>query len=322
MLLEHTLLPGLLVSSISLCKEHESWIKDWLTTICNEVEDGIVSSSNCVAGFISENLVYGKQRTDWLGIMEEFLENDESPLAYSEKYGKKLYKFNQWIQSPIHAIYARWWIEKNSDKPNINRVKLIESFIQQNGWIYNPTVSETSIKTRMRAELFMSLSMGVEILIRENSEKINKAQLVATAISFPSTGFVSSEYFRFRTLSILEEPGQMVTGVDEVLKKCYVGAGFADFSVEDKIDDYMGVAKRVSRDKAVFTPISTLHAIKLAENCQLDSEKIRTWKQEICSNLEKDPLDIPSLQMRDLEPNFGEGKTIYEVITASKLMQK
>lgn len=320
-MIEHALLPEVLVSNITLRSEHDFWIKDWLSKTEDEIKNGVLSSSNCVAGYIAEHLVYGKNKTDWLELMKKYLEINGLPLAYSENYGRKLFKFNQWKQSPIHAIYARWWIENNLNKQNQKFQKLIMSFIQQNNWIYNPDVSPTNIKTRMRSELFMSLSMATEILVSENFQKINKNQLVASAISIPLTGYVSSEYFRFRTLNFLGEVDQMPKGIDIVLKKCRAEQGFADFSVEDKVDDYMGVAKRATRDKAVFSPISTLHAITLAKGCMLNNEEIESWKEKTKNFLEKDPVCIPALHMRDLKPNFGDGPTIYEIIASAKIMQ-
>ena len=62
---------------------------------------------------LAEILLYGKDKTDWLGILNAYLlDNTGNPLAYSEEYGKKLYKFSQWKQIPVHAVHTHWWIGK------------------------------------------------------------------------------------------------------------------------------------------------------------------------------------------------------------------
>lgn len=321
LLIEHALIPETLFAPSNLCGEHKDWIKNWLDELDKEISNDILSSSNCIAGFISECVIHGSPRTDWLGLMKDLLEENGVPLAYSEEFGKKLYKFNQWKQTPVHAIYGRWWIEKNLGRKNSQWATFITKLIQPNGWIYNPQVSPTNIRTRMQAELFMSFSMGSEILLDSNMVT-DKSKFASVIISKPLTNYVSSEYFRFRSLRSLSMTAQMVVGVDNVIQKCKTNPGFADFSVTDKIDDYMGVAKRASRDVAIFSPISTLHALNLAENCGIDQAKIDQWLEEIKTHLKKDPLNIPSLHMRDLDAKFGEGRTIYEIVAAAQLMEK
>jgi hypothetical protein len=316
------LLPGVPIEKMDICGEHQSWMKEWMGCVTEEHEKGIVSSSNCVAGFISECLLYGRPKTDWTGLMEGFLEHIGVPLAYSEEFGKKLYKFNQWRQSTVHAIYSRWWIEGNLGRNPDKYVDMTEKLVQPDGWIYDPISSETRIRTRMRSELFMSLAFGSEILVKGESSKVSREQLVATASSISATPYISAEYFRLRALQFLGRPEQMVVGVSELLSKCRTKVGFADFSIKDKIDDYMGVAKRSSRDIAIFSPVSTLHALRLAEASGADKKQIQTIRDEVRAHFENDPLDIPSFRMRDLAPEFGEGKTIYEIIAAAALMRK
>jgi len=253
--------------------------------------------------------------------MEEYLEKDDLPLAYSEEYGKKLFNFNQWRQSPVHAIYARWWIERTIEAEGRDWTHTIKSYIQPSGWIYNPDVSLTNIRTRMRTELFMSMHMGCEILKTSEFEGVPKERLVAATISLPCTGYVSAEYSRYRALQLLDATEQMVTGIQEILTKCQTLQGFADFSIEDKVDDYMGSKKRVTRDVAVFSPISTLYALSLARNLSVPKDLIEDWRSRVQSHLSNDPLDIPALHMRDLAPEFGEGQTIYEVLAAAVLLQ-
>jgi len=319
-LIEHAILPGISCTKINLCKEHKEWIKDWLDTLDTEIGNDIISSSNCVAGFLAECLVNGSPKTDWLGLMKDQLEEDGVPLSYSEEFGKRLYKFNHWKQVTVHAIYGRWWIETNLGNPNPQWAKIIDGLIQPNGWIYNPEVSPTNIRTRMQSELFMSFSMGCEILSDAKMIR-DESKFVSPIISKPLTNYVSSEYFRCRALKTLGMKNQMVVGVEKILPKCKTAPGFADFSVADKIDDYMGVAKRSSRDLAIFSPVSTVQALRLAEDCGIDTSTIGHWLEETKSHLEKNPLEIPSLRMRDLDAAFGEGRTIYEIIAAAHLME-
>lgn len=319
-MIDFPLLPHLTIEQTAIHPVYFNWIKEWLAENEELIEHRIVSSSRCIAGFISENILYGRPKTDWFGIMKEYLEKDNKLLAYSEEFGKKLFKFNQWIQSPIHAIYARWWIEHNLNSCKKDRAGIISNYIQPTGWIYNPKVSETQIRTRMKTELFMSLLMGCEILKSNNYCSIDQDNLIAAAISIPCTSYISAEYFRYRALDTLCATEQMVSGLDSVFTKCKVNSGFADFSLEDKFDDYMGSRKRTSRDQVIFSPITTLHAFSLGSSTGIDPNLINKWKDETREHLSNDPLNIPSFKMRDLVPNFGPRETIFEVLAAAKLL--
>jgi len=320
-LIEFPFLPGARIEATQLNKAHRLWILKWLAEIEEGIEQFEVSSSICLAGLIAETWIYGRPKTDWIGIMREYLEKDDLPLAYSEEYGKRLFKFNQWKQSPVHAIYARWWIERTIEAEERDWAQTIKNYIQPSGWIYNPDVSLTNTKTRMRTELFMSMQMGCEILKTYEFEGIPTDRLVAATISIPCTGYVSAEYFRYRALQFLGATEQMVTGIEKTLNKLQIQQGFADFSVEDKIDDYMGSKKRITRDVAVFSPIATLYALSLACNLSVPKDLIEEWKSRVKTHLNNDPLGIPALHMRDLAPEFGDGQTIYEVLAAAVLLQ-
>lgn len=287
-----------------------------------EIENGIVSSSNCAAGYISEIWIHGHPRTDWLGIMAEYLEADGTPLSYSEDYGRKLFRYPQWEQSPVHAVYTRWWIENSLGKNTAKWTELIGRFVQPNGWIYNPEVSPTAISKRMRSELFMSLAMGSEMLVSAGISENLMNHLLGAAISLPTTGYISAEYFRFRTLQTLGCTEQMVEGVQDTLRNCRAGPGFADFDVASKIDDYMGSAKRVGRDVAVFSPVSTLQAIALGRGFGIGIDSIREWLNDTATHLAARPLDVPAFHMRDLPPEFGGGCTAYEILAAVLLMDQ
>jgi len=322
LLIEFPFLPCVTIESKQLNELYKDWINNWLAEIHDGIEKHEISSSTCLAGVISEIWINGRLKTDWIGIMKEFLEDDGLPLAYSEDYSKKLFHFNQqWKQSPIHAIFARWWIERIAKVDERDWAETIKSYIQPNGWIYNPKVSVTNVRTRKRTELFMSMHMGCQILKPSEFNGISKDRLIAAINSIPSTKYVSAEYFRYQALRLLDAIDQMATNIAEILTKCQTEPGFSDFSIEDKTDDYMGSKKRVTRDKAVFSPMSTLFALYLAHNFNIPKQLIANWRKKVQHHLTIDPLDIPALQMRDLTPNFGDGTTIFEVLAASVLLQ-
>ena len=133
-----------------------------------DINQESVASSICLQGAIAEIVLYKALRTDWMGILEDLLTDKQgNPLAYSKGF-RKLYKFDgQWQQNAVHAVHTQFWISRlDSSSPGLldKWAALIESFIQPNGWIYNPQVSPTQLHTRMKSEYFMSFAMGIEIL--------------------------------------------------------------------------------------------------------------------------------------------------------------
>ena len=60
-------------------------MKAWMDNVLSNSENGIVSSSECMAGAVSELMLFGRPKTDWIGIMDEYLETDGVPMAYSER---------------------------------------------------------------------------------------------------------------------------------------------------------------------------------------------------------------------------------------------
>jgi hypothetical protein len=98
--------------------EHAAWLTGWLKEIEPNVEGGSVAASLCLQGAIGEMTLYGETQTDWVGVMDEFLVRENRPLAYSEEFGKRLYKFAFWEQTEVHAVHQgqpsqeRSWILK------------------------------------------------------------------------------------------------------------------------------------------------------------------------------------------------------------------
>src|SRR5437879_1364207 len=88
------------------------YLRVWREEAIALADAGDVAASVCHQACLVDLAVEGKIRHDWLGIMDEFLAHDGTPLAYSEAFGRRLHGFGaQYLQSTVHAIHTRWWIE-------------------------------------------------------------------------------------------------------------------------------------------------------------------------------------------------------------------
>lgn len=205
-MLKHPVLPNVDLSALRLLDVHAEWLQAWLREIDTEVENGVVSSALCLQGLLSEVALYRQPRRHWAEVAEEYLTAANGfPIAYSEKYGLKLHKFERlWEQVTVHAVYSRWWVESYyQTSASIDFGRLIETFIQPDGWIYNPSVSPTRFRYRMKSEYFMSLALGVEILKAAGFSADHQAQFESTISAHPLTGYLSAEYFRLAALDQL-----------------------------------------------------------------------------------------------------------------------
>jgi len=323
--IRYILLNDLDFSELKILPHYREWLVDWLKHIEEDTENGIVSSSMCLQGLLSELTIYNRCKTDWSEILRAYLKNNEGkPLAYSQAFGEKLYRFNQWEQSPVHAVHTHWWIEKlnRANREDLSIYSnLIEQFIQPSGWIYNPAVSNTNTRTRMRMELMMSVAMGLEILSYQGLSEDRKRVFEGLLSSVPITGYLSAEYFRFKALDILDMLSLAPSDVSEVITTCQAGEGFCDFSITSKVDDYMGTAKRVSRDKPLHSAISSLHANYIATRCSSDVEDmVNSRLRAFSRHLSSKPFDIPAFRMRDVDVPFGTDLSPFEVIGASYIV--
>ncbi|MYD60471.1 MAG: hypothetical protein F4W91_05470 [Gemmatimonadetes bacterium] len=322
----YIIIPDVDVSTLTLVPQHEHWLKDWLLDIETEISNDSVSSAWCIQGILAEIVLYGYVQTDWKGIIKELLKDEEGkPLAYSARYGEKLHNFSdQWKQTPIHAIYTHWWIDRynGSDAYNINSYRdLITRCIQPSGWIYNPNVSPTDPRTRMKAELMLSISMGVEILSAQGLEQTQKSLFEAILSSTTLTGYLSAECFRMRTLQMLSATSLAPYTLGEIIDLCKAEEGYCDFSVDSKVDDYMGTAKRTSRDKPIHSAISALHARQIAKYCALETQQaVQSRLSNFAGYLSAYPLDIPAFRMRDIEVPFGTDLSPFEIFAASHII--
>lgn len=323
----HVLIQDIDIHSLLLPPEYREWLTTWLRTVDEDIERGDIAASLCFQACLCEQLLLGELKHDWRGVFDEYLTGDSGePLAYTESFGKRLYGFsNQWRQTPVHAVYTRYWFD--SILGTINQTigqytDLIESLIQPDGWIYNPKVSETQLRTRMRSELFMSLAMGVEILAAAGRLDRHKTSLVATLAATPVTGYLSAEYFRAVALTALGSTSQIPAGLFPVIEDCQAGQGYSDFAVKNKVDDYMGTAKRTSRDVALHSPLASVHALHLSSyTSSLEQAPVRNQVQQFAAHLEKDPLDIPAFHIRDFTFAFGTDISPIEIVCAAWIRQ-
>lgn len=324
-MVEHIFFPNANLLEISISPTYEEWLFGWLCDTEQAIEDGVVSSSLCLQVALAEVLFYGEFQTDWRGIFNSYLKDDSGrPLAYSENFGEKLYKFSHWNQVSMHAIHTHWWIEKEHGVAQEDLslyFDLTRDLIQPSGWIYNPSVSDTRLRNRMRSELMMSLAMGIEIMTSFRDIQDNKAVFEAALSSQPMTGYLSAEYFRLRSLEMINSQHLIPHNLAEVLTMCEAQAGYCDFSLESKRDTYMGVAKRGARDQELHSAISCLHSLFIADFCedpQQTSARERT--AGFISHLRKNPFDTPSFKMRDIETPFGPSFSPLELLAASILL--
>lgn len=322
-MIEYILLPGVDISNVNIREEYRLWLTGWLNKTYEEINQESVASSMCLQGAITEIALYRTIRFDWIGVLEDLLTDEKGrPIAYSKAYSEKLYRFDsQWKQADVHPIYTRFWIERlssNAPSKTLDWARMIESLIQPSGWIYNPDVSPTLIRTRMKSEYFMSLAMGLEILQISDLLASHRKLLDAALAGAPLTGYLSAEYFRSRSLNILAAPNLAPKKQCEVISACEAGEGYSDFSVASKVDDYMGTAKRTSRDIALHSPIAGLHALALAKHCNNETYMAVIKRLEsFYAHLEVSPFDIKAFTIRDIPIPFGTDLSPLELIAAS-----
>lgn len=323
----HIFLPGVDIEQLRPRPEYRVWLQKWLAQVDQELDDGSVAASMCFQGIIAELVLFEGLQHDWKGIVEGYLTDEEgNPLAYSEKFGKRLFGFaEQWRQVEVHAIYERYWID------GVYRVlagalpryaALIESFIQPNGWIYNSQVSNTQFRTRMKSEYLMSFAMGLEMLGAASRLVPHKGNFEATVSAEPMTLYLSAEYFRLRALETLGATNLAPVQLAEVVLACEAGEGYCDFSVASKVDDYMGTAKRTSRDVAVHSPLAGLHAQYVSRFCSGEvQQSVAGRLDNFRRHLREKPFNIRAFQIRDVTIPFGTDLSPLEVMAASWLTQ-
>ena len=332
----HIFLPGLRLQPGWLIPPHQQYLNEWHEEAIQKAESGDVSASICLQGALIELVQFGRFTYDWIGILDEYLTGDDcAPIAYSEKYGQRLYGFDsQAKQATIFSIHTRWWIEgiqKGAQAVEHDRYAgmLLPRKLMQ-GLIYDHDVSETILRHRMKTELTMSLAYSLEIIRAANRlDNELKSQIIASLVDHkkcPPTGYMSAEYFRLQALRMLGATNHFPVGIERAMDACAVNleVGYCDFSMADKRDAYMGTAKRTARDKPIHSPLTACHVSALVEVIGDTSAKDRANKRlgEYSKHLSKQPMDIPAFQMRDVPIPFGADRTPIEILCASHLIQR
>lgn len=326
-MIQHIFLPEIDLGRIELAPEHKAWLETWLESMVDAIDECDIASSVCLQGLLAEIVLYGNPRRNWLEVFEDCLTDEDGlPLAYSETYGQRLYKFSaQWRQYPIHAIHSRWFTEKLfSEQAGKRYARMIEDNIQPDGWIYNPKVSPVRLRTRMKSEYLMSFAMGLEILKSHDRLEAYRERFETTLSTQALTPYLGAECFRLQALEILNATSLMPEGLSDILRLCEAGKGYCDFSMSEKRDDYMGTEKRSQRDVAVHSPLSAVHARYLARFCQESTQRVvKARLRKFARHLYKNPLDIPAFKIRDLvDIPFGTDVSPLEVIAASSIINK
>lgn len=328
---EHIFLPGIKLGQGIVHPIYRRYLEQWREAAIQMADKGDIASSICHQATLIDLVLYGKPRHDWIGIMNEYLMDEGSPLAYSEVYGKRLHGFGaQYRQSTIHAIHTRWWIEcVNGDKSVSHKsfASMIMNKKQNDGLIYDIDVSETILRHRMKSELTMSMAMAAEILKETNILKGSLPLELATNIvclkKCPSLGYISMEYFRLKALEFLGHTSLFPIGIEQHIDACSkdLPIGWCDFAMKSKIDAYMGTAKRTQRDKPIHSPLIACLVKALLGKVDPSQKQVVVQRlNEYSCYLKKNPLDIPAFQMRDVPIRFGADKTPIEIICASSFI--
>lgn len=310
---------------LDVCPEYELWLERWINELRQRIQTDCVASSECIQGILTEQILYGRLRTDWLNIKNELLRDEEGKsISYSGEFGRRLWHFeNQWKQNNVNSIFNDMWIDHlyGITRNDQFYAEQIGSMIQDDGWIYNNKLSETQVRTRMKSELTMSMYMGIEIL--RSADKLEdqlKDRFKATLSSLDNTYFVSAEYFRIRALELLDASNLIPNSYSAMISDCWLDEGFSDFDLRKKVDDYMGTKKRVRHDQEIASPLITSMVEYTANYIE---EK---YKKEICDHISqyktylmKNPLEIKAFRMRDIGIPFGTDITPLEIIAAITL---
>jgi hypothetical protein len=333
-MIKHIFLPEIPLQKGFIHPAYEQYLKEWRNEAIQRADDGDVAASICHQASLIDFVLDGKLRHDWLGVMDEYLMDEGKPLAYSAKFGKRLYKFEgQHRQSTVHAIHTRWWIECVNSANSIKHgafATLILQKKQSDGLIYDRDVSETMLRHRMKSELTMSMAMGAEILAAANmlvgATPLEFATNLVSPAKCPALGYMSMEYFRLKALELLGHTALFPVNIEEHIDACAEGLlfGLGDFSMKSKVDAYMGTAKRTRRDKPIHSPLIACHVKALRDMIQDTSKRNALIQrlQEYSCYLKKNPMDIPAFQMRDIPIRFGADRTPIEIICASYLISQ
>lgn len=285
-------------------------------------ENENASASDIFSCALAEYSLKGKISSSWLEIFKSLLIDKESglPLEYNKKYSEKLWQFNHWNQTTIHSIYVYWFLLSISDqfKNEVkSAVKMSQQLIQPSGFVYNPAVSETNLRTRMRSELFMGVCQAIEIQSNGTNQDDLKKIYSPALQSINDVKYISAEFFRQKSFQFLKLQNPYFPNYNELLKNCGLDYGFSDYDVNSKVDDYMGTAKRVNRDKSIFSPVITLMSETLTLEKNKNPSLISAYKY-----LSEKPNSLPHFVVRDIEYSFGPSITVIETLATVEILSK
>jgi hypothetical protein len=331
-MITHLLLPGVNIETGFSHPVFERYLRQRREDMITDADDGVVSASICLQGIFIELILDGELQHDWLSIMSDLLTDAQRPVAYSKNYGKQLHKFGeQYLQSTVHAIHTRWWVEKLAMPKMPDHEKFAKMILAKkctDGLIYDADVSNTVMRHRMKSELSMSAAMGAEILFHANYlTDVLRDEMAADLCDprkVPPLDYIISEQYRLAALRILSHEEQFPKGIEKRIDACAEGLayGWNDFSMASKKDAYMGTAKRTAHDKPIHSPLVACHVAALSDKVEDIAkrtailERLNVYALKLAEN----PLDIPSFQMRDIPIPFGTGITPIEAICASWLI--
>jgi hypothetical protein len=305
---------------------HDYFINE-LHVIHDEIAKDRLSAAKALQGVLIESLLFGRVKFDWLGAVNELLVRNGKALAYSESFSSHLYGFTkQWEQYSIGAAYSQYWIRKKLSYAQLD-CGYLDAKKDATGLYFDHDISPTKTSHRMKTELMASLAMVLEM--NEDLKflkSLNRGQILSAlddSMVFPRYRYLSLEYFRKAAMESLDEHKNDADVVDAFLKKCSLEArfGWSDFVMSEKLDDYMGTAKRTSRDTNIHSPMLALYADSLAGH-GIKNLEVKNRLTEFKNRLIDDPWDIPAFKMRDLPYNFGSGITTLEALAAIVLTEK
>src|SRR5437867_797952 len=266
---QHLLMPEVPLQAGFLYPAYEAFLQAWREEAIQRADYGDIAASICHHATLLDLVLFGRPRHDWLGIMDEFLMEGDTPIAYSARFGERLHKFgSQRRQSTVHAIHARWWIELLNRDATVDHERfanLILAKKQTDGLIYDRDVSETTLRHRMQSELTLSMAMAVEIFQAAGkltgTVPVELATSITSTTKCPTLGYMSMEYFRLKALQLLGHEGLFPLGIDAHIEACAADlpVGWCDFAMASKVDAYMGTAKRTQRDKPIHSPLIACH---------------------------------------------------------------
>lgn len=328
----HPILPGVILERGFSHPAFEGYLREWRERAIVDADAGRAAASVCQQATMIDLVLDGRPTHDWISVMEDLLTDGNRPLAYSVGYGERLYKFaGQFLQSTVHSIHTRWWVEMLARPATIDHTKFADLILAKkgvDGLLYDADVSPTILRHRMKAELSMSAVMGAEILsVAGRLTDIVRTELATSLCDprkVPPLGYMTSEQFRLAALRILGREEQFPVGIGEHIKACEVGLdrGWGDFSIASKVDAYMGTAKRTSRDKQIHSPLVACHVGVLSTKVDDPTHRAAIMNRLTiyARSLADNPLDIPAFQMRDVPIPFGADLTPIEAICASRLI--